>query len=89
MGDLREDLVEHQPGHQQRQAKVQALAADVEDQWFPAVELLPQFGEVRRQADAGEGEAKQPVAQFTTPVQQALFQQGQRSGFRKTRGWRR
>lgn len=60
-GDLREDQEEHDVGHDQGKAKVEALAADIEDQGLASFEVGFQLPEVGGQADAGKGQAEEPA----------------------------
>ena len=45
-GDFREDLVEHNPSHEQRQTQVQGLTAHIEDDGLAALEVLDENGEL-------------------------------------------
>lgn len=67
---MRKHLKKHDVGHYQSQNKVERLAADVQNQRFPAFEITFQFPKVGCQSDTDKRQAEEPATKVPAETAQ-------------------
>ena len=75
-GDFGEHLVEHDPSHEEGQAKVEGLAADVQHERLAALEVVGQFAEVGSKTNGHEGQGEEVAAEGLGDGEHTLVDEG-------------